>query len=79
MGKSARLFANTLQVRELLRVVADADLTPPQRARVRAAVYAMFVRRQRMTLRTKARAAVLRALTLGHLREDRRIETLQST
>ncbi len=55
-------FANTLQMRELLRVVADADLTAEQRSRVRAAIYAMFVRRQRMTLRHRSRKLARLAL-----------------
>jgi hypothetical protein len=55
-------FANTLQVRELLRVVAEADLTPAQRSRVRAAVYRMFVRRQRMTLHHRSRKLARMAL-----------------
>jgi glycosyltransferase involved in cell wall biosynthesis len=60
-GWQAR-FANTLQVRELLRVVAEADLTPAQRSRVRAAIYGMFVRRQRMTLHHRSRKLARMAL-----------------
>jgi glycosyltransferase involved in cell wall biosynthesis len=48
-------FANSLQLRELLMVVRDADLTTEQRARARAAVYRMFLRRHRRTIRHRSR------------------------
>ncbi len=48
-------FANSLQLRELLLVVRDADLTSEQRARARAAVYRMFLRRQRRTIQHRSR------------------------
>ncbi len=48
-------FANSLQLRELLLVVRDADLTSEQRARARAAVYRMFLHRQRHTIRHRSR------------------------
>jgi hypothetical protein len=48
-------FANSLQLRELLLVVRDADLTSEQRARARAAVYRMFLRRQRRTISHRSR------------------------
>ncbi len=48
-------LANTLQLGELLRVVRDADLTPEQRARARAAVYRMYLGRQRRTIRHRGR------------------------
>jgi hypothetical protein len=58
-------FANTLQLRELLRVVADPSLSADQQSRVRAAVYRMYLRRQHNTIRHRsgkllrlARAAV---------------------
>jgi glycosyltransferase involved in cell wall biosynthesis len=41
--------ANALQVRELLRVIREADLSVEQRARARATVYRTFVRRQQRT------------------------------
>jgi glycosyltransferase involved in cell wall biosynthesis len=48
-------FANSLQVRELLRVLREADLTAEQRARVRATIYLMFVRRQQRTVIHRSR------------------------
>jgi glycosyltransferase involved in cell wall biosynthesis len=48
-------MANTLQLGELLRVVRDADLTAAQRARARAAVYRMYLGRQRSTIRHRSR------------------------
>jgi hypothetical protein len=48
-------MANTLQLRELLRVVRDADLTAEQHARARAAVYRMYLGRQRRTIRHRSR------------------------
>ncbi|MGR6912912.1 glycosyltransferase family 2 protein [[Actinomadura] parvosata] len=43
-------LANTLQCRELLRWVHDADLTDEQRRRARGEVLRMYARRQRRTL-----------------------------
>jgi hypothetical protein len=42
--------ANALQMRELLRVIREANLSPQQRARARATVYRLFVRRQQRTV-----------------------------
>ncbi|WP_188188527.1 glycosyltransferase [Nonomuraea sp. SYSU D8015] len=48
-------MANTLQLRELLRWVADAELTPAQRRRARSAVLRMYARRQRRTVAHRSR------------------------
>jgi len=48
-------LANTLQCRELLTWVRDADLTDEQRRRARAAVIRMYVRRQRRTVAHRGR------------------------
>ncbi|MFB4280685.1 MULTISPECIES: glycosyltransferase family 2 protein [unclassified Nonomuraea] len=50
----ARL-ANTLQLRELLRWVAEAELTPERRRRARSAVVRMYARRQRRTVAHRSR------------------------
>jgi glycosyltransferase involved in cell wall biosynthesis len=55
-------FATTLQARELLRITADADLTPQQRLRVRAAVYGMYARQQQLGLRHRSRQLLRLAL-----------------
>ncbi|MFB4272387.1 glycosyltransferase family 2 protein [Nonomuraea sp. GTA35] len=48
-------LANTLQCRELLRWVRDADLTEEQRRRARTEVMRMYARRQRRTLAHRSR------------------------
>jgi glycosyltransferase involved in cell wall biosynthesis len=48
-------FSNTLQLREILLWIRDADLTREQRLRARSAVYAMFRRRQWRTIRHRSR------------------------
>ncbi|TYB69596.1 glycosyltransferase family 2 protein [Nonomuraea sp. PA05] len=48
-------LANTLQCRELLRWVRDADLTEDQRRRARTEVMRMYARRQRRTLAHRSR------------------------
>lgn len=53
-------MATTLQCREILRWMADADLSPRQRSQLRAAVVKMALRRQRRT-------AVHRSRKLGRL------------
>ncbi|TDD11504.1 glycosyltransferase family 2 protein [Nonomuraea deserti] len=47
--------ANTLQCRELLRWVRDADLTDDRRRRARSAVLRMYARRQRRTIAHRGR------------------------
>ncbi|TDD23346.1 glycosyltransferase family 2 protein [Nonomuraea diastatica] len=47
--------ANTLQCRELLRWVRDADLTEDRRRRARSAVLRMYARRQRRTIAHRGR------------------------
>jgi glycosyltransferase involved in cell wall biosynthesis len=48
-------FANTLQCREILRWLPQAGLTAGQQRRARAAVYQMYLRRQRRTLAHRGR------------------------
>ncbi|GAA4953086.1 glycosyltransferase involved in cell wall biosynthesis [Nonomuraea thailandensis] len=48
-------LANTLQCRELLRWVRDAELTEEQRRRARSEVMRMYARRQRRTLAHRGR------------------------
>ncbi|MEV1002766.1 glycosyltransferase family 2 protein [Nonomuraea sp. NPDC050202] len=48
-------LANTLQCRELLRWVRDAELTEEQRRRARTEVMRMYARRQRRTLAHRSR------------------------
>jgi glycosyltransferase involved in cell wall biosynthesis len=48
-------FSNTLQLREILRWLRDADLTREQRLRARAAVYGMYRRKQWRTVRHRSR------------------------
>lgn len=47
--------ATVLQCRELLRCVGDADLTPAQRRRARAAVGQLYLRRQQRTVAHRSR------------------------
>jgi glycosyltransferase involved in cell wall biosynthesis len=55
-------FANTLQAREILRWLEAAGLTPRQRADARAAVYRMYLRRQRRTVRHRSRKLLRMAM-----------------
>lgn len=48
-------FSNTLQCREILRWLPQAGLTAEQQRRARAAVYQMYLRRQRRTLAHRSR------------------------
>jgi glycosyltransferase involved in cell wall biosynthesis len=48
-------FSNTLQSREILHWVHEADLTPGQRRRARLAVYRMYLRRQQRTVAHRSR------------------------
>ncbi|MEV0623169.1 glycosyltransferase family 2 protein [Nonomuraea sp. NPDC050404] len=48
-------LSNTLQLRELLRWVGDAELAPVQRRRARAALVRMYARRQRRTVAHRGR------------------------
>ena len=56
-------FANTLQAREMLRWLPQADLTEEQRQQARSAIYGMYLRRQRRTLAHRSRK-LLRMATL---------------
>ncbi|HEY7224962.1 MAG TPA: glycosyltransferase family A protein [Micromonosporaceae bacterium] len=55
-------FANTLQTAELLRVVREAQVTPEQRRRMRADVYRLYVRGQRIELARRSRKLMRLAL-----------------
>jgi glycosyltransferase involved in cell wall biosynthesis len=55
-------FATTLQAREMLRWLREAELTPEQRRAARAAVHRMYVRRQRRTATHKSRKLLRLAL-----------------
>lgn len=48
-------FVNTLQCREILRWLPDAELTDEQRRRARVAVYRMYLRRQQRTVVHRSR------------------------
>ncbi|MFC5833678.1 glycosyltransferase family 2 protein [Nonomuraea insulae] len=48
-------LSNTLQLRELLRWMGDAELTPDLRRRARLAVLGMYARRQRRTMAHRSR------------------------
>jgi glycosyltransferase involved in cell wall biosynthesis len=48
-------FATTLQCREMLRWLDETDLTPEQKGRARAAVYRMYVVRQRRVAARRTR------------------------
>lgn len=54
--------SNTLQCREILRWLGDADLTAEQRRRARGAVYRMYLRRQRRTVRHRSRKLLRMAM-----------------
>jgi glycosyltransferase involved in cell wall biosynthesis len=54
--------ANTLQCREILRWLRQADLSPEQRRRARSAVYRMYARRQVRTVRHRSRKLMRMAL-----------------
>lgn len=51
-------FATTLQVREMLRWVRDAELTDDQRRRARAEIYRMYVTRESIVAKRRARKLV---------------------
>ncbi len=55
-------FANTVQVREMLRWLRSIDLTAEQRRRARAAVYGMYLRREWGMVRRRGRKLVRMAL-----------------
>jgi glycosyltransferase involved in cell wall biosynthesis len=56
--------ASTLQCRELLRWIRDAELTPIQRRRARAAVARMYLRRQQRTAAARVRKLLRLAAAL---------------
>jgi hypothetical protein len=51
-------FATTLQVREMLRWVREAPLTDEQRRRARAEIYRMYVTRESIVAKRRARKLV---------------------
>jgi hypothetical protein len=55
-------FATTLQCREMLGWLREAELTAEQRRHARAAVYRMYLRRQRRTATHRSRKLVRLAL-----------------
>jgi glycosyltransferase involved in cell wall biosynthesis len=58
-------FANTLQCREILRWLPQADLSRAQRSEAAAAVYRMYARRQARTVRHRS-LKLLRMATARH-------------
>jgi glycosyltransferase involved in cell wall biosynthesis len=60
--------ANLLQCRELLSSVREAELTPEQRRRARAAIVRLYVRRHRRTAAYRGGKLVARVRSVGNRR-----------